>query len=191
MTQPFPILSEREYLRIERAAKFKSEYIGGVMYAMAGGTFPHARLQANSITELGFQLRRKPCSICSTEMRLRTPVTGDQMYPDALVVCGPPEFHPGSVDLLVNPSLIVEVLSPSTASYDRGPKFDLYRQFPAFRDYLIVHQDAIHVEHRSLQADGVWSIREYRGGQGRVPLPSIGCEFDLGHVYEGVIGEPE
>ena len=140
--------------------------------------------------KLGNQLRRTRCRVCSSNMRLRTPVTGDELYPDISVVCGPVQLYPGSDDILVNPTVIVEVLSPSTANYDRGLKFELYRQFPTLRDYVIIHQKSIYIEHHSRQSDNAWLLREYRGPDARVPLPSIACELHSGSVYEDLMEEP-
>jgi Uma2 family endonuclease len=109
------LLTEEEYLRIERSAPYKSEFIGGQMYAVAGATPEHAMLGANTLVALGSRLRGKRCRLLSSGMRLRTPRTGTQLYPDASLVRGPVQLHPGSTDIMVNPALIVEVLSPSTA----------------------------------------------------------------------------
>ena len=189
-SQPIPRLTEEEYLRIERAASYKSEFVGGEMFAMAGGTPRHSMLEANASRELGHQLRRTRCRVCSSNMRFRTPVTGDELYPDISVICGPVQLYPGSTDILVNPTVVVEVLSPSTANYDRGLKFELYRQFPTLRDYVIIHQKSIYIEHHSRQSDNAWLLREYRGPDARVLLASIECELHLGSVYEDLMEEP-
>ena len=189
-TQPVTRLTEEEYLRIERAAEYKSEFIGCEMFAMPAGTSRHAMLGANTIAELRFQLRGKRCRVMNSEMRVRTPDSGTQLYPDASVACGPVQMHAGASDLMVNPVLLIEVLSPSTASYDRGVKFELYRELPSFRSYLIVHQTSIFIEHFSKNSDGSWILREYRGKDARIPLPEIECELHLGSVYEDVMDEP-
>ena len=112
------------------------------------------------------------------------------MYPDVSVACGPIQLHPGTNDLMVNPVLIVEVLSPSTAGYDRGVKFELYRQFSTLRDYVVIHQNSIFAGHYSKQPDSSWVLREYRGADARIPLPEIECELHLGSIYDGVMDEP-
>ena len=190
-TQPVTLMTEEEYLRKERSAKFKCEFVGGEMFAMPGGTPKHSMLEANTVGEFRAQLRGKRCRARSSEMRVRTPLTGDQLYPDVSVACGPVQLYPGSNDMMVNPVVIVEVLSPSTASYDRGAKFELYKQFPTLRDYLLIHQNSIFVEHHSKSSDGTWARRDYRGGDARIPLPEIECELHLGSIYDGVMDEPD
>jgi Uma2 family endonuclease len=183
-------LTEEQYLRIEREAAYKSEYVGGEMFAMPGGTPRHSMLEAQTVIELGYQLRGKRCRVLSSNMRLRTPISGTQLYPDVSVACGPVQLFPGSTDIMVNPALIVEVLSPSSINYDRGAKFELYREFPSLLDYLIVHQDSIYIEHYNRQPDGSWLLREYKGEQARVPLIGVGCELHLRSIYDRVMEEP-
>ena len=190
-TQPVALLTEEEYLRIEQSAKFKSEFVGGKMFAMAGGTMRHARLTARTQAQLEDQLEGTHCRSFSSDARVLTPDTGDQFYPDVSVVCGPTVTHAGSSDIMTNPVLLVEVLSPSTADYDRGLKFELYRQIPTLRDYLAIHCKSVFVEHWSRQSDGTWNPREYRGVDASIPLPNIGCELHLRKLYQGVMDEPD
>jgi len=189
-SQPIPRLTEEAYLRIERAAPYRSEFIGGEMFAMAGGTARHARLAMRIGSGLEVQLEGKRCRTYSSDMRVLTPITGDQTYPDLSVVCGPAKMDGTSTDILTNPTLIVEVLSPTTADHDRGTKFDLYQQIPSFTDYLTVYQNAIRIDHYARQADGSWVLRSHQGEDARVPLPSIECELHLGAVFAGVMDEP-
>ena len=189
-TQPLPRLTEEQYLRIERAAEHKSEFVGGEIFAMPGGTPKHSMLEINTAIDLGTQLRDKHCFVLSSNMRIRTLETGDEFYPDVSVVCGPIELHPGTNDVMVNPVLLVEVLSPSSANYDRGLKFELYRQIPSLRDYLLIHQDSIFVEHYSKRLDGSWQMEEYRGEDARIPLPAIECDLHLGSIYHRVMKQP-
>lgn len=189
-TQPLTLLTEEEYLRIERAALFKSEFVDGHMYAMAGGSPTHSRLAVNATVHLGAQLLESSCHLHSSDMRVRTP-RGAQMYPDISGVCGEDQLHPGTNDILVNPVLVIEVSSPSTAVYDRGAKFELYRQIPTLREYLVIHQASIFAEHRRKNPDGTWVVLEYRGPAARIPLPAIGCELQLGSIYKGVLNDSE
>lgn len=188
-TQPFPRLTEEQYLRIERAADYKSEFVGGEMFAMPGGTPRHSMLGGNAFAELRAQLRGKRCRVLTSDMRLRTPA-GSQHYPDVSVACGPVQLHPGSNDIMTNPVLLLEVLSPTTASYDRGAKFEMYKLIPTLSDYIILHQDSIFAEHYCKGSDGVWASLEYRGENARIPLTSIECELHLGSVYDGVMDDP-
>ena len=185
--QPMPLMTEEEYLRIERAAQYKSEFVGGVMFAMAGGSPKHSMLGINAGAEFRNQLKGKRCRALNSDMRLRTPA-GSHLYPDVSIVCGPIQLHPGSNDLLTNPVLLVEVLSPSTASYDRGAKFEMYKLMPTLRDYVLLHQSSIFAEHYS--KDDGWARHDYRGEDARIPLPSIDCELHLGSIYDGVMNEP-
>jgi Uma2 family endonuclease len=116
-------------------------------------------------------------------MRVRTPSTESYVYPDVSVVCGEPVAHAGSDDILTNPKVVVEVLSPSTSSYDRGEKFELYREIPSLSDYVLAHTNAVHVEHFSRQADGCWIFREYKGDDSTIALNSINCTVRLADVY--------
>jgi Uma2 family endonuclease len=185
-TQPVTLLTEEQYLRIEREATYRSEFVGGEMFAMPGGTPKHSMLAINTASEFRAQLRGKRCRVLSSDMRMRTPASGTHLYPDVSVVCGPVQLYQDSTDMMVNPALIVEVLSPSSVNYDRGVKFELYREFSSLHDYLVVHQNAIYIEHWSRQPDSSWLLREYKGEDARVPLPGIECELHLGSIYDGV-----
>lgn len=187
-TQPVLRISEQDYLAAERAADFKSEFVDGEVYAMSGGTFRHSRLAGKALYQLELLLEGSTCVPFTSDLRIRTP-KGNQFYPDVSVVCGNVETHAGN-DVCTNPVLIVEVLSPSTSNYDRGLKFELYRQIPSLQEYLILHQDAVYAEHYSRQPDGSWLLREYRSEDARIPLPALTCELQLGPIYAGVMELP-
>jgi Uma2 family endonuclease len=175
-------ISEEEYLRRERTAEYKSEFIDGEIFAMSGGSPKHSLLAANWSGELRNQLRDGRCAVFNSDLRVRTASTGAYVYPDVTVVCGKLLMHSGSDDVITNPKLTVEILSPSTASYDRGNKFDLYREINSLSDYLLVHQDSHHVEHFARQSDGSWIFREYKGENSIVKIDSIGS-IRLADVY--------
>ena len=144
---PSAPLSEEEYLRIDRARELKSEFYDGQMFAMSGGSFAHARLAANILTLLNRQTH-PGCLAFGGDLRVKAARAGLYTYPDAGVVCGEPQFAGESPkDTLLNPALLVEVLSPATENYDRGQKFASYRTIESLRDYLLIHQDRRHVEH--------------------------------------------
>lgn len=189
-TQHLPLLSEEEYLTQERAAEFRSEFIAGEVFAMSGGSQRHSRLAVRVSSEIDAHLREKPCHVFSPDMRVRTPRTGAYLYPDVSVVCGEVKSYLDAVDLLTNPLVIVEVLSPSTANYDRGEKFELYREFPSLQDYLLIHTENTHVEYYARQADGSWLFREYRNAGDRARIASIEFDLDLGNLYKGVAELP-
>ena len=188
-TLPVPKLSEQDYLTIERAAEYKSEFVAGEMYAMSGGTVRHASLGGNSFAHLKQLLQGSSCRAFNSELRIRAK-SGDYFYPDAFAVCGSVEMHAGSKDVCINPVLILEVLSPSTAAYDQGLKFKLYRTIPTLKDYLMVHFDGIYVEHYTRQPDDSWALREYSGDAARVPLPNLSCELSLAAIYEDAMDLP-
>ena len=188
-TLPVARLTEQDYLAIERAADYKSEFAGGEMFAMSGGSARHARLASKVLSKLDFQLEGKNCTAINSDLRIRSPL-GDQFYPDVSVVCGTIETHAGNKDVCINPVVIVEVLSPSTANYDRGLKFVLYREIPSLSDYLIFHWDAIHVEHYTRQPNDSWLLRHYHGEDARIALPSVRCELTLSSIYAGAMEWP-
>ena len=154
-TQPRPSLTAQEYLALDRAAEFKSEFVDGIMYAMAGGSIRHSLLAAQLIADLTAQLRGR-CSVLTSDARVWTPVSGAYFFPDVSVVCGDPQTQEGSDDTLTNPCLIAEVLSPSTADYDHGKKFAHYREIPTLDIYLLIHPDKILIEHFARQSDSHW-----------------------------------
>ena len=185
---PIPHITEEEYLRLERAAETKSEFVGSEIFAMAGGSFNHSILAGKWIGELLLKLRGRNCVVFNSDARIRTPGSGSYVYPDVSVVCGKPRSHRASDDILTNPVVVIEVLSPSTADYDRGKKFELYREIASLQDYILVHTDLVHVEQFTRQPTG-WLFREYRGAESAVLIESIDCDIQLGDVYAGVIGE--
>lgn len=188
-TAPVARLSEQDYLKLERAAQYKSEFVGGEMFAMSGGSARHSRLAVRVLAKLEEQLEGSSCTPFTSDLRVRTPL-GDQFYPDVSVACGPIQNSGGSADVYTNPVVIVEVLSPSTANYDRGLKFVLYREIPSLNDYLVFHSDAIHVEHYSRQTGGSWLLRDYHGEDARIQLTSIHCELTLNSIYAGAMDWP-
>src|SRR5205085_5153555 len=140
-------LSAEEYLAIERKAEYKSEYVDGVMYAMAGSSERHNLIAGNIITELNIQLRTTPCKVYPSDLKVRVPDSRKFFYPDVSVVCGETKFADDERDVILNPVLIVEVLSESTAAFDRGKKFQSYQQIESLQEYLLVAQDEYVLEH--------------------------------------------
>ena len=187
-TAPLTLLTEDEYHRLERAAQFRSEFVNGQMYAMAGGTHKHSLLEVNASSEIRALLKGSGCRVYSSNLRLRVP-SGAELYPDLSVFCGPAQAYRDASDICTNPILVVEVLSPSSANYDRGLKFELYRQIPTLRDYLVLHQSAVFAEHHTKNPDGSWTLREYRGEEAMIPLQGIDRTLVLGSVYEAVMDE--
>ncbi len=183
---PTTPLTEAQYLELERAAEIKSEFHDGQMFAMSGGTFNHSLLAATMISLLRNQ-EPPGCHTLSSDMRIKVEAGGLYTYPDCSVICGEPRFFGDRRDVILNPILIVEVLSPSTEDYDRGKKFELYRTIPSFQEYLIVHQDRRHVEHHSKQDDGSWVLREYVGSEGPVVVGRLNVRIDLAELYASAL----
>ncbi len=175
-----------EYLTIERRSEAKSEYFDGEIFAMTGASRRHNLISLNFGAELRGQLRGRDCEAYVADMRVRIPFANIYTYPDVIVVCGRLEFEDAEVDTLLNPTLIVEVLSKSTASYDRDAKFEYYRSLPSLREYLLVSQDTYHVTQYVRQADDRWMLADIRGAEGRLELSSVGCALTLAEIYERV-----
>ena len=185
-SQPKPYLTSEEYLALERTAAYKSEYFRGEVFAMAGASPTHVLMVSNIVAALHGQLRRRPCTVYATDLRLKVHASGLYTYPDVVVVCGEPQFDDDQRDTMVNPALIVEVLSESTQDYDRGGKFAQYRKIPSFVEYVLVAQDECHVEHFVTQADGLWLLSETDRLEDVLTLSSIECTLFLSDIYEKV-----
>jgi Uma2 family endonuclease len=185
-TQSIPFLSPEQYLEIERAAEFRSEYINGHVFAMAGGTWNHACIASTTLSRLSEQLRGRPCAASGSDLRVFCPGHEVLTYPDVVVNCGAPHFLDKSHDTITDATVIVEVLSSSTKSYDRGEKFVFYRSLPSFSEYLLISQDKIFAEHYRRQLDGAWLLREFDSPTAEIELTSIGCRLLLGSLYERV-----
>jgi len=183
-TQPTARMSEEEYLAQERAAECRSEYINGHVYLMAGASWRHVRIVRNILAELHQLLRGTGCQSFAIDLRVRVAPTRMYTYPDLGIICGQPRFADDQQDTLLNPTVLIEVLSDSTRSYDRGEKFAHYRRLESLRDYLMIEPDAPHVEHYRRLEDASWNLREYDGLEAVVTLASAGCELALSRIYE-------
>ncbi len=172
-----------EYLSMDRGASEKHEFAFGEIYAMGGASARHVEIVGNIATELGNQLRQRPHRVYSTDLRLCVDADHRYTYPDVVVVCGQPQFLDDQLDTLLNPDLIVEVLSKSTRNYDRGDKFQQYRGIPSFRQYLLVDQAKAHVERYSKQQDGTWSLWETDSLDHVVRLESIAVRLPVSEIY--------
>ncbi len=178
-------LTPEEYLAGERFADTKSEYYDGETFAMAGGSEPHSLISMNVGGELRQQLLAKPCRVYNSDLKVRATETA-YAYPDVTVVCGEPEFEDEQADVLLNPTVIVEVLSPTTEGWDRGGKFERYRERASLQEYLLLAQDRVHGERFARQPHGEWLLSVVDGRDGVLSLPSIGCQLALARVYHMV-----
>jgi Uma2 family endonuclease len=185
------ILTAQEYLARERTSEIKHEYLAGEVRVLAGGSQWHNRITGNALASLHAQLRHRPCTVYPSDMRLAVPSTHLYTYADVTVICGEEQFEDDQLDVLLNPTVIVDVLSPSTERDDRGRKFQQYRQIGSFREYLLIAQDTPRIEHYVRQPDNQWLLTEATGLDARLTLPSIGCELALADVYAKVtFGQP-
>ena len=189
IAQPIKMYSEKEYLELEREAEYKSEYYQGEIFAMAGASPNHNRILANLSGEIYIALKGRSCQNFSSDMRLHIPQNGLYTYPDIIVVCGKPEFSEIDKDTLINPSVIIEVLSKSTSTYDRGDKFRLYRSIPTLTEYLLVDSLAISVEVWQKNEDGTWLLHsEINNIEERITLTNIPVQLELKDIYAQTIG---
>jgi Uma2 family endonuclease len=179
-------VTPEQYLEMERQAEYKSEYFQGEVFAMAGGTAAHNLIASNVNRELNQQTRQRPCTVYTSDMQVQVSVTGLYTYPDACVVCGEAKFLDERGQTLLNPTLIVEVLSPSTEGYNRGRKFEHYRTIESLQEYLMVASDHMHADLFTRQPDGHWVLSPFGEPGDTVELKSVGCRLVLADIYEKV-----
>jgi len=184
--EPHRRISIEDYLAAERRAETKSEYLDGEVFAMSGASRLHNLIALNIAASLHGQLKGRPCETYAGDMRVLIPEVGLYTYPDVTVVCGEPRFDDGELDTLLNPTLIIEVLSPTTEGYDRGRKSAHYRTLESLREYVLVSQDEVRVELFTRRDDGHWLLSEASRLDETLPLASIGCELRLADVYDRV-----
>lgn len=183
-----PPLTPEEYLVRERRAEYKSEYYEGEIVAMTGASRRHNLVSGNAFFALKAQTRGRGCEVYSADMRVRIPAArGVYVYPDVAVACGEPHFEDAEVDTLTNPTVIVEVLSPSTERYDRGKKWARYRRIPSLQQYVLLSQDRPHAEWYTRQPGGLWLFAEATEADAEVPLESVGGVLRLADLYDGVL----
>ncbi|HLM58022.1 MAG TPA: Uma2 family endonuclease [Pyrinomonadaceae bacterium] len=185
-TQTITYVTPDEYLATQRLSEDRAEYLDGVVYPMTGATINHIRIVANLTTELVIQLRGRKGDVLPTDMKVRLADSQKFFYPDVVVVGGEPQFHDGRRDVILNPIIIVEVLSPSTEAFDRGAKFQAYQTLESLKEYVLVEQDKPVVEQYVRRADGKWDYKAYHGLEASLTLPSIECTLNLSAVYDKV-----
>lgn len=185
-SQPKTHFTPEEYLALERQAEYKNEYFDGEIFAMVGASRKHNLISVNIAAALHSQLKDRPCEVYASDMRIRIPRANIYTYADVTVACGEPKFEDAELDTLLNPDLIVEVLSKSTASYDRRQKFAFYRTIESLTGYILVSQETWHVEQYAKQADGRWLLSDFRAPDEVVSLDSIGCALPLREIYDKV-----
>ena len=189
--QAQPRLTQEQYLEAERAAEFRHEYYDGHIYAMSVGSYRHGQIIGNLTTRLSNRLERRPCSVVPNDLRLRVSPGGLFTYPDVIVICGEPRFADDRHDTLLNPALIVEVLSPSTEAYDRGFKSAQYRTVESLQEYALVSQTEPRVEVFRRQPGGHWLLSEAIGLEAVCHFESLDCAVPLAEVYAKVTFSPD
>jgi Uma2 family endonuclease len=180
-------MSQKEYLEFERRSDEKHEYLDGQIFAMPGAKRNHNKIVANLSGLLWQNLKSKDCEFYPNDMRVFIPKTGLYTYPDLVVVCGDPQFLDAVPDTLLNPVLLIEVLSESTEGYDRGKKFQHYRSIDSLNEYILVSQNEARIEKYLKQGDGFWALSEAIGLESAIQIDSIDCEFTLGDIFAKVI----
>jgi Uma2 family endonuclease len=178
--------SPEEYLELEDAADYKSEYIDGQIIPMAGGTTNHNRIALNFSSALNFAFRQQDYEVFMTDVRLWIPNKQIYTYPDVMVVAGEPEYFNNRTDTITNPQVIIEVLSKSTKGYDRERKFEAYRTISTFQEYLLIDQTRIHIEQYSKTAKKRWSLYEYDEEDEAIALSSVPFNISFSDVYNKV-----
>jgi Uma2 family endonuclease len=179
-------ITPEEYLALEREAEYKSEYFDGEIFAMSGATTEHNQIAINIVGELYAKFKNRPCLVYANDMRVKVNPTGLYTYPDIVAICDKPRFDEEQKETLLNPTVIIEVLSNSTASYDRGDKFKHYRTLDSLVEYLLIAQDECYVEHYVRQTNNQWLLSETNDLRETIELPSINCHLALSDVYDKV-----
>jgi Uma2 family endonuclease len=179
-------VSPEEYLEIDRQAERRSEYYDGEMFTMPGANQAHSQAVVSVASELHRQFRSRPCCVYLCDMRVRVNPTRLYAYPDVVAVCGEPCFLDDQTDTLLNPGLLVEVLSPSTEAYDRGRKFEQYKTLESLREYLLVASDRMHVDLYTRQPDGRWLLTSADKPEDSLALEAVDAQLTLADLYEKV-----
>lgn len=180
------LLTSNEYLAIERKAETKSEFYRGEMFAMTGASRKHNLVAGQTYRHILNQLDNRPCEAYIGDMRVKVDATGLYTYPDITVVCSEPRFEDAEVDTLLNPTLIIEVLSKSTEAYDRGKKFEHYRNLPSLEQFVLIARHEVHVERFTRQADSTWNLWESSKPEDTLEIQAIGCQIKLADIYAKV-----
>ncbi len=185
-SMPDPYLPPEQYLELEADALIKHEYVNGFLYAMAGASPEHNAISANMIISIGGRLKGRGCRVFTSDQRVRVPQTDLYTYPDLTVICGPMNRDDRDPLSLTNPTLLAEILSPSSEAWDRGAKFVHYQALDSLTDYLVVSQDQPRIERHYRQAEDTWLLQVVQGLDAVLSLPNLGLELPLAEVYDGI-----
>ncbi len=176
-------VTAQEYLALEDAAEYKSEYYQGEIFAMAGGSVNHNQIVTNVISQLNQTHPRHKCRSFATEVKLWIEELDLFTYPDLMIICDRPQFYPGRADIILNPLIIIEVLSKATEAYDRGKKFQFYRSIPSFQEYILIDQYSVHVDQFYTDARNRWILTDYNDPQAVLKFSKIDFEIPLEKIY--------
>ncbi len=176
-----------EYFALELSSEEKYEFWNGEVFCMSGASLAHNQITRNTGTTLDAQLRERGCQMFPADLRIKVPVYPPYRYPDLTALCGQPKIEKiGGLDMLVNPTLIVEVLSPSTEAFDRGDKFTYYKSIASFNEYLLIAQHRPHVSQFIKQDNGIWTFMEFNALTDKVQCASVPCLLALSGIYRDV-----
>jgi Uma2 family endonuclease len=175
-----------EYLALEEKADYKSEYYDGLIIPMAGGTTNHNQIIGNLYSSLNFGLKRQPYRVFFSDVRLWIPETRYYKYPDIMVIAGQPEYHDNRKDTIINPQVVIEVLSGSTQAYDRDEKFKAYRTIPSFQEYVLIDQTSVAIDQYFKTGNKRWSLYEYDHEESELSFKSFDFQLPLAELYDKV-----
>lgn len=176
-------LSVQEYLALEDVAEYKSEYYQGEIFAMAGNSLNHNQIAGNVYSQFLQRQDKHGCRITMSDLKLWVEEIDLFTYPDLMVICNKPQFYPGRTDIILNPLIIIEVLSKSTEAYDRGKKFKFYRSLPSFQEYILIDQYSVHVDQFYVGPHGQWMLKDYNDPQAVLKFEKIDFEIPLEKIY--------
>jgi Uma2 family endonuclease len=179
-------ISEKDYLDAERLALEKHEYYKGEVFAMSGASIAHNRIFSNTFLEIGTQLKGKKCQPFGSDLRIHIPKNTLFTYPDISIVCEEIETTDDKFDTIINPSVIIEILSPSTRNYDKGEKFTLYREISSLQEYILIDSERIMVEKFIRNSDNSWQLTEYKTIEQSFDITTVAIEMRLLDIYEGL-----
>ena len=183
-------VSPQEYLKLERQAEYKSEYLNGEIFAMTGASRKHNLITTNISSSLHDQLKNRTCEVYAVDMRVKVRANGLYTYPDVAVVCDEPQFEDDFIDTLLNPTVLIEVLSESTERYDRIAKSSYYRTIDSLAEHVLVAQHQVRLEQYTKQPNGQWSMLDHTELEQSAHLTSIDCRLKLSEVYEKITFDP-
>ena len=179
------LLTEQEYLQFEKESQQKHEFFRGEIFAMAGAGNNHNEIFSNLFIELGIQLKGKPCKPYGSDLRIHIPQNTLYTYPDISIICKELSASNDETDSTIEPTVLIEILSPSTSNYDRGAKFKLYRDIPTLKEYILIDSESISIESFRVNKTNHWELEEYKTREHTLAIPTLAINLTLSQIYEG------